>query len=362
METRILRSLLVLLPISCAAWSAQVPDEATSQNNLGSRLYSAGQFRQAEAPLARAIDLWSKEPGAGEESPDLEIALHNLAAVYRSEGRLSEAIPLYERAIHLRESRAGATDLGLLLPLDGLALLYLDLHELRESKSVSDRALSIAHLHRDEQTAEAAAAFSAMGSILAAQARYSEARSWIGRALSVRERLFGPESLECAGAWMDLALVYRRERRLDDAARAYDQALKIYRETEGASGMAAAMSGLAGLQIARHRSAEAGDLYEQALMILQMSRSSDDSEVGQVKAELAGVRVAQKRMAEAVKLYRGALGVLEAAWGAENPRLLPFLELYAKALRAQEDYAEAAGVDFQSMKIRVKQTLGKSPA
>jgi tetratricopeptide (TPR) repeat protein len=362
METRILRAPLVLLLINCAPWSAQVPDEATSQNNLGSRLYSAGQFRQAEAPLARAIDLWSKEPTSGEKPPQLEIALHNLAAVYRSEGRLPEAIPLYERAIRLREERAGLADLGLLLPLNGLALLYLDSGELRESKSVSDRALSIAHSHRDEQTAEAAAAFSAMGSILAAQGRYSEARSWIGLALNVRERLFGPESVESAGAWMELALVYRRERRLDDAARSYNRALRIYRETEEADGTAAALSGLASIQSARHRSMEAGDLYEQALAILQMSRSSDDSEVGQLKAELAGVRVTQKRMAEAVKLYRGAIGVLEAAWGAENPRLLPFLESYARALRAQEDYADAASVDFKTMKIRVKQTLGKSPA
>ena len=362
METRTPRALPVLLLASRIAFSVTPPDDPAILNNLGSRLYAEGNFREAETPLARAVELWSTAVDAEHSPPELEVALHNLAAVYRSEGRYAEARPLYQRAIRLRETRNGVSDLGLLLPLNGLALLYLDMGDPRQSKSAADRAISIAELHRADKTPDAASDFSALGSVLAAQSRYSEAKLWIGRALSLRNRLFGPDSVESADAWMDLALVRRRERRNDDAARAYRQALQVYRQAEEAGLAANALSGLASLLSVQHRYGEAGALLEDALAMLEKTASPALPEAGQLKAELGDIRSAQKRTAEAVKLYREALGILEPALGAESPRLLPVLESYAKALRAQQDYAGAASLDFRAMKIRVRQTLGRSSA
>ena len=356
------RALPVLLLASRMAFSVTLPDDPAILNNLGSRLYAEGNFREAETPLARAVELWSVGVGAEQPPPELEIALHNLAAVYRSEGRYAEARPLYQRAVRLRETRNGATDLGLLLPLNGLALLYLDMGDLRQSKSAADRAISIAELHRSDETPDAASDFSALGSVLAAQSRYSEAKSWIGRALSLRNRLFGPDSVESAGTWMDLALVCRRERRVDDAARSYRRALQIYRQAEEAGLAANALSGLASLLSLQHQYGEAGALLQNGIAMLEKTASLVLPETGQLKAELGDVRFAQKRTAEAAKLYREALGILEPALGAESPRLLPVLESYAKALRAQQDYAGAASLDFRAMKIRVRQTLGRSSA
>jgi tetratricopeptide (TPR) repeat protein len=159
---------------------------------------------------------------------------------------------------------------------------------------------------------------------------------------------------------MDLALVSRRERRFDDAARAYRQALQIYRQKERAGPAAAALSGLASLLSARHQYGGAGDLLEQAIAMLEEGGSPALPQTGQLKAELGDIRAAQKQTAEAVKLYREALGILEPAFGAESPRLLPVLESYAKALRAQQDYAGAASIDFRTMRIRVRQTLGRA--
>ena len=357
MGSRLYPVLLALSLTSRLVFAAASPEDPAVLNNLGSRLYAEGRYREAEAPLSRAMELWSEQQPA-----ELEAALHNLAAVYRLEGRYAEALPLYQRAIRMRETRVGPADLGLLLPLNGLALLYIDMGDVRQSKSAADRAVSIAELHRSEQTPEAASDFSALGSILAVQSRYSEAKSWIGRALSLRNRLFGAESAESASTWMDLALVCRRERRFDDASRAYREALQIYRQAEDGSSAATALSGLASLLLTRHRYSEAGDFFEEAIATLEKGASPGLPEAGHLKAELADVRAAQKRTAEAVKLYREALGILEPAFGAESPRLLPVLESYAKALRAQQDYAGAASIDVRTMRIRVRQTLGRASA
>jgi tetratricopeptide (TPR) repeat protein len=360
MGTGIHRAFSILLFIANGAiWAETLLEDPVSLNNLGSRLYAAGEYRQAEAPLARAVQLWR-----GERTLRLEIAMHNLAAVYSSEGRYLEAIPLYQEAIRLREARAGLANLGLLPPLKGLALVYVDFGDLRRSRSIANRALAIGRLHHDEQTADAATGFLALGSIFAAQGKHSEAKSWIEAALRVRNLLYGAESADSADALMDLAQVYRRERRFEDAARIYGQALENYRQTTKAEGAAAAMSGLGDSFSARHRYREAGEMFEGALAILERSASRDISEIGAIKTELAGLRVAEKRTGEAATLYREGLEILEPALGPENPRLLPALELYSKTLHAQQDYVGAASVDLQIMKICVRQTLreGKPPA
>jgi tetratricopeptide (TPR) repeat protein len=360
MGTRIHRAFSILLLMANGAICAEtLPEDPVSLNNLGSRLYAAGKYRQAEAPLARAVQLWR-----GERTLRLEIAMHNLASVYSSEGRYLEAIPLYQEVIRLREARAGLADLGLLAPLNGLTLVYTDSGDLRHSRSIANRALTIGRLHRDEQSADSANAFLALGSILAAQGKRSEAKSWIEAALRVRNLLYGAESADSADALMDLAGVYRRERRFEDAARIYGQALENYRRTTNAERVAAAMSGLGDSFSARHRYNEAGEMFEGALATLQRDASHDISEIGEIKTELAGLRVAEKRTGEAATLYREGLEILEPAYGPENPRLLPALESYSKTLRAEKDYVGAASVDLQAMKICVRQTLreGKPPA
>jgi tetratricopeptide (TPR) repeat protein len=360
MGTGIHRAFSILLLIANGCICADtLPEDPVSLNNLGSRLYAAGRYRQAEAPLVRAVQLWR-----GEQTLQLEIAMRNLGAVYCSEGRFAEAIPLYQEAIRLREARAGLGDLGLLASLQGLALVYVDSGDLRHSRSIANRALAIGRLHHDEQSADAASGFLALGSMLAAQGKLSEAKSWMEAALRVRNLLYGAESADSADALMNLADVYRRERRFEDAARSYGQALENYRQSTKAERAAWAMSGLGDSLSARHRYHEAGEMFEGALAILERDASHDIPEIGEIKTELAALRVAEKRTGEAATLYREGLEILEPALGSENPRLLPALESYSKTLHAQKDYVSAASVDLQIMKICVRQTLqeGKPPA
>ncbi|HEY6342076.1 MAG TPA: tetratricopeptide repeat protein [Bryobacteraceae bacterium] len=356
---------ILLLITNGAIWAGTLPEDPASLNdpvslnNLGSRLYAAGKYRQAEAPLVRAVQLWR-----GEQTLQLEIAMRNLAAVYCSEDRFGEAIPLYQEAIRLREARAGLGDLGLLASLQGLALVYVDSGDLKRSRSIANRALAIGRLHHDEQSADAASGFLALGSMLAAQGKHSEAKSWMEAALRVRNLLYGAESADSADVLMNLAQVYRRERRFEDAARIYGQALENYRRTTKAERAAWAMIGLGDSFSARHRYHEAGEMFEGALAVLERDASHDIPEIGEIKTELAGLRVAEKRTGEAATLYREGLEILEPALGPENPRLLPALESYSKTLRAQKDYVGAASLDLQIMKICVRQTLreGKPPA
>jgi tetratricopeptide (TPR) repeat protein len=329
-------------------------DDPAYLNNVGTQLYAAGQYRAAEAPLRRAIELWSAD-----KPVELEAALHNLAAVYRSQGRYSEAEPLYWRCIALREARGGVTDLSLISPLSGLALMYLESSKLARAKDAADRATSIARMHADAATGDAANAFASLGSVLSALGRHSEARLWLGRALSIREQVFGPQSMAAAGTLEELALACRREHRFEESAQSYRQAVRLYQQNSDATKTASATRNLAELLVSRHKYAEANELLVQSEMALEGSTPAEQLELGWVKVALANLRMCQRRAHDAAILYREALNTLEPAVGSGNPRLLGVLEAYARVLRVVEDYATAAAVDMQAMKIRVQQSLAR---
>ncbi|MBD2338416.1 tetratricopeptide repeat protein, partial [Calothrix sp. FACHB-156] len=74
-------------------------DLATSLNNLAGLYDSQGRYSEAETLYTQALALRRKL--LGEEHPDVASSLNNLAALYYSQGRYSEAEPLYSQALAL---------------------------------------------------------------------------------------------------------------------------------------------------------------------------------------------------------------------------------------------------------------------
>jgi tetratricopeptide (TPR) repeat protein len=171
-------------------------------------------------------------------------------------------------------------------------------------------------------------------------------------------RIFGDQSPAVADVLTDMAVAQHRQHHLDESAKLYRRALSIY-DTEGNRKRIWVMRGLAILLTQQRKYAEAGDLLEQTLCILETGTPVDQPELGKTKASLANLRFAQKRLDQAVVLYRESLALLEPAIGGENYQLLGLLDPYARALRATEDYAAAAAVDMRATKIRVRLTRAK---
>jgi tetratricopeptide (TPR) repeat protein len=249
------------------------------------------------------------------------------------------------------------------------------------------QALSIAESHQQDQTADAARGFASLGGILIAQKSYADARLWLGRSLTIREHLYGAGSAVAADTLMQIGLAYQREHRWQEAEQTYGQALRIYQQAPDVVKRALAMRCFADVLSARHKYGAAEELLGQAAAVLSPEPAHNAARCGGVQSEaegagsrigrcapgtnsafnrvalarvhasLADLRAAQKRYAEAVPLYRQALDALEPAFGPENPQLLTILEAYARALRAGQDYATAAGIDMRTMKIRVSLTL-----
>ncbi|MGI2909795.1 tetratricopeptide repeat protein, partial [Tolypothrix sp. VBCCA 56010] len=66
---------------------------------------SQGRYSEAEPLYQKALQLTQRL--LGEEHPDVAMSYNNLALLYESQGRYSEAEPLYQKALQLYQRLLG---------------------------------------------------------------------------------------------------------------------------------------------------------------------------------------------------------------------------------------------------------------
>ncbi|BBD65248.1 hypothetical protein NIES4070_15990 [Nostoc commune HK-02] len=116
-------------------------DVATSYNNLAGLYYSQGRYSEAEPLFIQALALRRKL--LGEEHPDVASSLNNLAGLYDSQGRYSKAEPLFIQALALWRKLLGEEHPDVATSLNNLAYLYYSQGRYSEAEPLFIQALDI---------------------------------------------------------------------------------------------------------------------------------------------------------------------------------------------------------------------------
>jgi tetratricopeptide (TPR) repeat protein len=85
--------------------SSEHPTVAVSLNNLALLYDSQGRYSEAEPLYLKALAMWKRL--LGEEHPSVATSLNNLAGLYKSQGYYSEAEPLYLKALAMSKRLLG---------------------------------------------------------------------------------------------------------------------------------------------------------------------------------------------------------------------------------------------------------------
>jgi tetratricopeptide (TPR) repeat protein len=197
---------------------------------LGTALQQQGAYAQAEEPLVRAIELAEAMP----DRPDLAAeAWNNLGVLCKYAGWFDRGAAAYARAISVAQSAPETRGRNLLLA----AILHntggLD-HARGRFESAEEPARRAWEIRREllgeEHPATLADAVAYAG-VLDGLSRYAESRPIYERALTVYERVFGPDHYETAATLHNLAFVEYAEgnhgRAIDLARRAYSIKAKL---------------------------------------------------------------------------------------------------------------------------------------
>lgn len=338
------------------------PDEeslalASLAYKVAQYLRARGQYTQAEPLLQHALHIREREQGS--EHPDVARVLNYLAILHWSQGKYAEAEPLYQRALSIRECVLGPDHLDVASSLNNLALLYWSQGKYAEAEPLYQRTLSIRERAQGAEHPDVATSLNNLAALYWEQGRYAEAEPLYQRALGILEQVRGPDHALVAQMLNNLALVYQDQGKYAEAEPLYRRALSILEQALGPEHpeVAQTLNNLANLCRERGKYLEAEPLYQRALRISEQSHGPDHPDLATSLGGLANLLRDQGRYAEAEPLYRRTLAFREQHLGQQHPETAQTLHDLALFHQMRGNVSQAGPFAERALQIR-SQSLG----
>ncbi len=172
-------------------WHMSFPEAARLLNQAGSYSYVHAQYTEAEPLYQRALAIREKKLGA--DHPDTAQSLNNLAELYRSQGKYEQAEPLYQRALAIREKKLGADHPDMAQSLNDLALLYHSQGKYEQAEPLYQRALAIREKKLGADHPDMAQSLNNLAELYRSQSKYEQAELLYQRALAICEKKLGAD-------------------------------------------------------------------------------------------------------------------------------------------------------------------------
>ena len=330
------------------------PDVAQTLNNLAALVYAQGLFSEARPLFERSLGI--REKALGPDHPDVAESLNNLALLLKVRGHYSEARPLYERSLRIRERALGPGHPSVAESLSNLALLLEAQGHYSDARPLLERSLVIREKALGPDAPAVAVSLNNLALLLDSQALFSEARPLYERSLRIREKALGPDHPAVAVALNNLALLLKSQGFLSESRPLYERSLRIREKALGPDhpDVAQSLNNLASLLDSQGLFSESRPLYERSLGIQEKALGPDHPDVAASLNNLALLLKSQGLLSEARPLYERSLRIQEKALGPDHPDVAVSLNNLAILLDSQGLFSEARPLYERSLVIREK--------
>ena len=290
---------------------------------IGLAFANLGEDRRGTELLAQALAL--RQRHAGPESAETADSLNRLGNVHRSFGRMKQAEPMLVRALEWRRSH-GPVDHDLADSYNNVGLLQNEIGWYRQAEASLREAIELHRRVGGDDTTEAAAPLHNLALSLRRQDRFDEARRAALESLAIKR----PNDWSLSSLANTLAVLAGIERRRGDlaAARAASQESLSLREQVFGRDSVMIASGLATharVQHALGHHAEAEALYREALDLHQRADSSKTLRAANLQLGYARFLLETERDEEAAPLLAEARRIAERELPPDSPELARFL-------------------------------------
>ena len=340
---------------------AQGLAEVAALNERADQLYSQGRYSEA-IPLVQRV-LRIREAALGPNHPDVATSLNNLAILYQDQGLYSDAEPLYKRALAINEKIFGANHPNVATSLSNFAHLYESQGRYADAEILLKRSLAINEKARGSDSADVAMLLNNLAHLYQEQGRYIEAEPLFKRSLAIKEHSLGPGHPSVAPTLGNLASLYQAQGRYPDAEPLYKRALAIYEKTMGPEhpDVAMALNNLASLYLAQGRYPDAEPLYKRSLAIWEKILGKDHPKILASLSNLAELYNRQGRYTDAEPLHKRAIEIAERVYGPDHLEVTTSLSNLANLYTDQGRYRDAEPLYKRALVIRQRVLGSRHP-
>ncbi len=238
------------------------PDIGEALSRYGHMLDYSGNNTEACRVLSKAVTLLE----ASHDRLALAEALNSLGKVHSQEGRLSEALTCYRRALDLAASVLGpnspfAGDLA-----NNIAVVYDNEGNSEEALAYFSQAHELYRKTLGPKHSKVAKALSNMAMVHTDKGNFRQALAYGEQALALQKEIMGEDNGELAYNYLGLARAHTGLGNYGDARRAYRRALAISQDSPGVNYELIAINAqsLAGMLSEVRQDADAIELYRAA--------------------------------------------------------------------------------------------------
>ncbi|MBD1885120.1 tetratricopeptide repeat protein [Microcoleus vaginatus] len=292
-----------------------------SLNYLALLYQSQGRYSEAEPLFLQALEIGRRS--LPEDHPSLAIYLNNLAELYRDQGRYSEAEPLYLQAVEIDRRSLPEDHPSLAIRLSNLAALYYFQGRYSEAEPLYLQAVEIDRRSLPEDHPSLAIRLNNLAGLYKSQGRYLEAEPLYLQAVEIDRRSLPEDHPGLTTHLNNLAGLYSDQGRYSEAEPLLLQTLEIDRRSlpEDHPSLAIRLNNLAGLYRDQGRYSEAEPLLLQAVEIDRRSLPEDHPTLAIHLNDLAGLYYVQGRYSEAEPLYLQAVEIIRSKLPKNHPHI-----------------------------------------
>ncbi len=187
---------------------------AAAIHNLGTALDALEQFSEAQRCFRKAVEI--RTAALGREHAETATSLHNLAGVLDVTGQREEAENLYREAIDIWRAVVGNDHPATATSINNLADLLRESGRLEEAEPLYQENLTLWRTLYGEDHPNTAMTAAELGGLYADDSRPELAEPLLRDAVSRLERMLGIDNSLHVDSLCRLAMVLRRQGRLDE--------------------------------------------------------------------------------------------------------------------------------------------------
>jgi tetratricopeptide (TPR) repeat protein len=337
------------------------PAAARLLMHTGWYLRERGQYTQAEPLLQRALAI--REQVLGFNHADTASTLHHLARLYYLQAHYAQAEPLFQRALTIREQVLGPDHPDTAAALDHLAYLYQYQDKYGLAEHLFQRALAINERLRGPGHPDTATVLNDLGWLYYNQGKYEQSERCFERALMIREHALGPDHPDTADTLRNVAYLYHLRGRYAQAEPLFRRALAICEHALGPDHptSAAILGDMGQSYLNQGRYAEAEPLLQRALTIDERVFGREHAETAVIINHLARCSREQGQYAQAELLFQQALAIREKVLGPSSPVTAITYSDLATLYRDQGQYVRAEPLFQRALAIYEQALLSDHP-
>jgi len=284
--------------------------------------YQQGLFKEA-LPLAEKAYHIRKE-NLGEKHLDTLTSLNNLAMIYQNLGRLSEALPLSEKNYRLSKEVLGEKHPSTLLRLNNLASLYYALGRISEALPLFEKNYRLREIDLGEKHPDTLLSLNNLAFIYQNLGRISEALPLSEKGYRLSKEVLGEKHPNTLTSLNNLARLYQELGRLSQALPLFEKGYRLSKEVLGEKhpNTLVSLINLALIYQDLGRLSEALPLFEKGYHLGKKVLGEKHPNTLVFLMNLAGIYRDLGRLSEALPLYEKSYRLSKEVLGEKHPDTL----------------------------------------